>query len=268
MRNVSVIIPTYNRECSIQKSVESVLRQGDFVKEIIVIDDRSTDRTERVVKEIKDERILYRKTDRNLGAGGARNFGVRLASCDWIAFHDSDDEWLEGKLEKQFSYLESHEKVGLVYSAYRAQLASGEAIVVPQECGKSKLEGDIHADLLLRNTVGAPTILMRKDVFGEVGGFDEDMRSLEDWDFAIRVSKRYAIGFLPEALVQVHVTQGGVSSDMGAYYQNRCYMLRKHRADYLKEGKFNDAVRDLLIRASEDHIQDKVEKMLVIFMSK
>ena len=227
----------------------------------------SSDDTGAVVEELQDKRIRYFKLPQNRGAGGARNYGVLQAQYDMIAFHDSDDEWVEDKMEKQMEYLERYTECGLVYSAYTIQFSDGKRWVVPDLGRWENVEGDIFVSLLLRNTVGAPTIVMKRSVFEEMGGFDEDMRSLEDWDLAIRVAKRYPIGFVPESLVEVRGPEGGVSSAQGEYYKSRCYMLRKYRGEYLETGMFNAAVQNILEMAKRDGILEQVEKMLLLLLS-
>ena len=87
------------------------------------------------------------------------------------------------------------------------KLDSGNEIVVPECSELDGLIGNIFARLLVKNIIGTPTILMRKEVFEKVGGFDEDMRCLEDWDFVLKVSKAYEIGFLPEVVMEALTTQ-------------------------------------------------------------
>lgn len=264
-RKVSVIIPVYNREHSIVSAIQSVLDQTYPVDEVVIADDCSTDGTEVAVKAISDERVKYYKLPSNLGAGGARNYGVKMAQNNTIAFHDSDDRWLPEKLEKQMKLFECGE-YGLVYGAYRIYLPDGLLHVVPELKSDMNLNGDLYKDLLLHNTIGAPTVLMKKQVFEEVGGFDESMRSLEDWDFALRVAKLYPIGFVPEVLMEVESTAGGVSSNQAEYYKSRCYMLRKFRSDYLALGVFETAVLDIMDKAKQDGIEEQISKMIMLFM--
>ena len=264
-RKVSVIIPTYNREHSIEKSIRSVLNQTYPVDEVVIADDCSSDGTGDMVRSIEDARIKYYKLPGNRGAGGARNYGVKMAQNELIAFHDSDDMWHPDKLEKQMKLLETGE-YGLVYGAYRMHLQFGILHDVPELNGNRKLQGEIYKDLLVRNSIGAPTILMEKRVFNEIGGFDESMRSLEDWDFALRVAKLYPIGFVPEVLMEVESTAGGVSSNQAQYYKSRCYMLRKFRSDYLALGVFETAVLDILDKAKQDGIEEQISKMIMLYM--
>lgn len=268
MKKISVVIPTYNRAGSIKGAIESVLVQTYPVYEVIVADDCSQDDTEEIVKSIEDDRVRYYRLPENKGAGGARNFGVSKAKGEYIAFHDSDDAWVPQKLERQMAYYEEHPECGLVYSAYEMLLPYDIRHVVPDLNRKNCLEGNIFEPLLLQNTIGAPTVVMPMRVFEEVGGFDESMRSLEDWDFALKVAQRYSIGFVPEVLLKVTSSAGGVSSNVGAYYQNRCYMLRKYRTEYLETNMFNSAVQDILEKAKSDNLLPQVEKLMMAYMSK
>ena len=103
-QTISVIIPTYNRSHTIEKSLDSVFNQTYIVNEIIVVDDCSTDNTIDILNLYKDQ-ITVLQTEINLGAQIARNIGINAAKSDWIAFLDSDDEWLSDKIEKQISAL-------------------------------------------------------------------------------------------------------------------------------------------------------------------
>ena len=183
MEKISVIIPTYNRADKIENSIRSVLNQTYQNVEVLVIDDASTDNTENIVRNIKDERLSYIRMPENGGASVARNEGVRYATGEWIAFHDSDDVWRPDKLEKQIAYRDKNKECDLIYTAYLMHFANGEEILVPNASMVGDWEADMFDTLLQNNTIGAPTILMRKSVFNEVGGFDTSWNCLEDWDF-------------------------------------------------------------------------------------
>ena len=267
MKQISVIIPTYNRELSIVKSVESVLNQTYPVQEVIVVDDGSKDNTEEVVRQIKDGRVKYYKTPENHGAGAARNYGVKQARCEWIAFHDSDDEWLPGKLEKQVAYIEGYPEVGLVYTAFTICVDSQEYIFPQQfSTGSKEYEGDLLRKLLIRNTVSTQTILMRKQIFEEMNGFDEDMNALEDWEFAIRVAIKYSIGFVSEPCVRVSTNGNRMSSSLSKHYINNCYIIRKHLNTYIRENLLDSVVEEMLRMAEQEGIKDVVAKMLLLYI--
>lgn len=264
---ISVIIPTYNRSYCIKRAVESVLEQTYHVQEIIIADDCSQDNTEEVVRQIDDPRIRYCRLPENRGAGGARNFGVEKAQYDLIAFHDSDDEWAADKIEKQMAHWEQHPDCGMIYCAFDVLLPDQTHCVIPDLNGDRKLEGNILPELLFENSIDTPTMLLKKQIFYEVGGFDEAMHSLEDWDFAIRVARKYPIGFVPEVLLKSIYTVGGVSSNKSAFYQSRCYMLRKYRTEYLENDLFDKTVESILCRADSDNLLPQVSKLIMLYIS-
>ena len=266
MSKVTVIIPTYNRADKLNYSVKSVLDQtlSDF--SLIIIDDCSHDNTEEVVRNIGDKRIIYYRLDSNKGAGGARNEGVRIATTEYIAFQDSDDVWLPDKLERQLRYMEGNPNVGMVYGKIHI-ISQDKDYIFPNEAVKGRLEGDIFSDLLMRNTIDTPTMFIRKSDFEEVGGFDTTLRSLEDWEFAIRFSKRYKIGFIDDVLIDSFITEGSVSSNIAHYFESRCKMISMHREDLIKMGLFDSIVMDVFRRAEASGILPLVQKMLLASLS-
>ena len=146
---VSIIVPTYNVEKYIHECMDSVMNQTYTNLEIILVDDGSTDRTPELVNNIVDERVRYYSNCENVGPSGARNRGIDLARGTYVAFQDSDDVWNKDKIEKQ-------------------------VIRVPSSNNDlSSLEGNIYHSLLQGNKIGIPTMLVKKDVFNEVGKFDE-----------------------------------------------------------------------------------------------
>ena len=191
--DISVVIPTYNRAALIERAVKSVLDQSFKPLEVIVVDDGSTDNTAEIVKQINDPLVKYVYKE-NGGAGSARNCGVKNSLGDWIAFHDSDDVWRPHKLEIQKDYAIGHQEFDLIYSAYEIHFADGTSRKIPDENNIEYLQGDILVPLLIRNTIGTPTMLVRKESFLKTGGFDERLRCIEDWNFAIRFAENQLIG--------------------------------------------------------------------------
>lgn len=263
---VTVIIPTYNRMGTIAESVQSVLDQTYSNLELLIVDDGSTDGTESVIKEFTDNRINYVRMDKNGGVANARNVGVSLAKTDWIAFQDSDDIWHKDKLEKQMTYAKEHPEYALIYSKYRLIYPDGEESVVPAYPNEV-MEGDIFKPLLERNVIGAPTVLVKRETFMDIGGFDTAFHALEDWDFVIRFAKQYRIGFIDEMLMDARMLNGGVSSNIANYYEARCRMLRLYKDDMLREGVFNSVVTNILEKAQRRGILDTVQKMMQLYLS-
>lgn len=263
MEKISVIIPTYNRVDKIERSVRSVLEQTYQNIEVLVIDDASTDKTKEAIESIEDERIRYICLEENGGASVARNAGVTFADTEWIAFHDSDDAWRKDKLEKQMAYAKEHPECELIYTAYLMHRANGDEVFVPYAGTVGVLEGDMYETLLQNNTIGAPTILMKKAVFEECGGFDTTWRCLEDWDFVLRVAKEHRIGYVGEPLLDAYQTAGGVSSNVGVFYQCRCRMIAQNKEELMKRGLFDAAMLSLFQKAQRDGVMESVQKMLM-----
>lgn len=116
---VSIIIPTYNRSQLIARAVKSVLNQTYQNFELIIIDDGSTDNTRELVTSFNDERIRYIRHEENKGEAAARNTGLKAARCDYIAYQDSDDEWLPEKLARQIELLQdASPEVGVIYTGF------------------------------------------------------------------------------------------------------------------------------------------------------
>lgn len=262
---ISVIIPTYNRADTILRSVNSVLNQTYKDIELLIIDDGSTDNTRELIEQIEDSRIRYIYLGTNSGASNARNVGVSHAKGTWIAFQDSDDSWKPNKLDKQMKYASEHPEYNLIYSSYIAHLTDQD-IYFPTEPLPSVMEGNMFDVLLLRNVIGAPTMLIKRDSFLQSGGFDTTYQSLEDWEFVLRFSKNNLIGYLSEYLMDVYILDGGISSRVSTYYDSRCRMLAEYKNDILKLDLFNTIVMDILTRANNSGIQDQVQKMMMLYL--
>ncbi len=262
MEKVSVIIPTYNRENLIERSVRSVLNQTYENLEVIVVDDGSTDNTEEVVKSIRDERIIYFK-QKNGGAAMARNTGVTLATADYIAFHDSDDVWREDKLLKQMQFLKDNPEYGMVYSNFKFHRLDGNSYSVPEDIKPiGQLSGDIFLTVLINNTVGAPTMVIRKELFEEIGGFNEALSCLEDWDFAIRFAENFYVGYIDEDLMDAYQQTNGVSSNGKDYFDIRCGMICKYKDVLWKNGLFDLVIGDLFKLAEKNNYLSQVKQIL------
>lgn len=254
MRNdelISVIIPTYNREHQILASIESVLNQTYQNLEIIVIDDASTDNTKEVVSSIKDDRVKYYKLKENGKVAHARNVGVSYASSELIAFHDSDDLCMRDRLEKQYNYMKNNNEYALIYSAILVKKGDQRAIFPPTNY-LEKLEGNIHKEILLNNTIDCPTILMKKSVFEEVGGFDETYPNLSDWEFVIRVSEHYGIGYISEPLIESVLLDTGISSNRTKFYATRARMIATEKDRFDRKGIFTQAIQQYLYDAENE----------------
>ena len=206
---VSVIIPCFNRSEVVARAIKSVLQQTHADFEVIIVDDASTDGGDlaRTIREIGDRRFKLVKHERNLGGGAARNTGVANAVGDYVAFLDSDDEWLPRKLEQQLSWAsEQAEKRWLIYSQ--------SIVITTQESGEHRSLMPLHAikegervgDYLFRNSGWLPTpaMFLPTELAREVP-FNPELSRHQDYDFLLRLEAagcRFLM--VSEPLVVVH----------------------------------------------------------------
>lgn len=266
---VSVILPTFNRADKIMASIDSVLRQTYSNYELIVIDDGSVDRTKEVISAIEDSRVRYIKLDQNRGQAAARNIGIQSAIGDYIAFQDSDDKWLPGKLEMQVNALkETGADTGISYHQMRYSTEQDNTILVPGSdmdiCNKS---GDIYRELLMHNIIGMPTLVVKKSCIDDVGMFDETMRSLEDYDFVLRLAKKYKAIYIDEVLLEASMSDGGVSSNIVNYMISNCLLVQRYKEDYLKTDTLNYRLDKILAEAAYVGIQTEIVAFLEKIMT-
>lgn len=189
---VSVVIPTYNRASMIIKAIESVVTQStkDIPLEIIVVDDGSTDDTERVVRSLKNKNIYYHKLSHSGQPAVARNYGVSVARGNLVAFLDSDDIWMEHKLRDQLLFFEDEQTV-LVYG--QAKLIHNDQLKASDLVSLDDIDGgESFLSLLKTNSISNSTAIVRKDAFDSVGGYNTSkMLSVEDYHLWLRLCIKF-----------------------------------------------------------------------------
>ncbi len=202
MPEVSIIIPTYNRSQKVVRAVESVLDQSFRDFEIIVVDDGSTDDTCQSLAKFGSS-ITYIRCPLNRGVSAARNAGVRTASAPWIAFLDSDDYWLREKLGVQMEFLRRNPE-WVACQTEEIWIRRGRR-VNPRRKHK-KASGDIFNRSLALCLVSPSSVVVSRELFDEVGLFDETLQAAEDYDLWLRISCRYPVYLIERELV---VKEGG-----------------------------------------------------------
>ena len=201
---VSIVMPTYNRGENLLQTIPKILNQTYENFELIVVDDGSTDNTSEVMGVFSDERIKYIKLEENSGQSKARNVGIENATYNFIAFADSDDFWTEKKLEVQMSRFLKESESGFCYCAYTYHDENDKELTVPRKnIARVRKEGYIYPELLRRNMVGTPSLIVKKECIATVGGFNEEIDCLEDWEFVLRLARNYQASFCPEELFDV-----------------------------------------------------------------
>ncbi|MEW6669423.1 MAG: glycosyltransferase family A protein [Thermodesulfobacteriota bacterium] len=209
MTEVSVVIPTYNRAALVARAVTSVLYQDFRDCEILVVDDGSTDLTLERLKHFGGlVRVLAHP--RNQGASAARNTGIRASCGTLIAFLDSDDYWLPGKLSAQVGFFRQHPEAVACQTQER-WIRRGRRVNPMKK--HLKPSGDIFGPSLKLCLVSPSAVMLKRTLLDEVGLFDESLPACEDYDLWLRVSCRYPVHLIDQTLV---VKEGGAPDQLSA----------------------------------------------------
>lgn len=236
--DVSVILPTFNRTRSLTAAITSVLTQSYRNLELIVVDDGSSEDVEGLVRGIDDSRLKYIRRPRNGGAAAARNTGLSAAQGQFIAFQDSDDIWLPGKLMRQialFSELPDHVRVvtgaKIVYGRDPSfNYGPARVAYAPPPEGRLRLDEDQVAHLLSENRISVQNTLFRRNCFPEAAWFDTCARANEDWEFAIRLARHTTIYEDIEPVVLGFISSDSISSSGRKQTIGMIRILRKNKA--------------------------------------
>lgn len=211
---VSVVLPTYNRPATLSRAMQSVLRQTCRDLELIVVDDCSPQDPEEAVLRVAegDGRVRYVRRETNGGPAAARNTGLALARGRYVAFQDSDDEWLAAKLDRQLEVLEAAgEGVALCVSGYYVQAPSYAYRIYYLGARNLLFPTDLRRQALENFYFPTPTWLVRRKALQASGFFDEELRCWEDWELAIRLGAVGKIVLLDEGLHLKYESPGSVN---------------------------------------------------------
>ncbi|SRR5579884_1594619 len=256
---VSVIIPTYNRGHIIERTINNIIEQTYKNFEIIVVDDGSTDDTQKRLASFGTRiRSYYQK---NGGASSARNRGIRESRGAIIAFQDSDDEWHATKLARQVELLQ-HFGPDVPCCISNAKFRSSSTdqpdqqtfeiadLVTPYDRGLWVNPGEVLATrCLFFNQV----VAVRREALERVGGFNPALRYLEDWDLALRLSRLGSWGFLREPLTywnpgSSHSLSKSAEIDPEKLHECACLLLRNAIKTYDKNSRVADLLRRTLVQ--------------------
>ncbi|MCD7804505.1 MAG: glycosyltransferase [Oscillospiraceae bacterium] len=214
---ISVIIPTYNRSETIERSIRSVLNQTYSDLECIVVDDGSTDNTAEVVQSINDGRVRYYRLEHNSGACAARNKGIELAVGEYIAFQDSDDVWREHKLETQIEVLNKSSADVCFCVLMKHSVEGNKTFLFPIEIS----EGFVAYETLCeKGGVSTQTIFAKSYVFKDCL-FDTNVRKSQDYEWSIRAGEKYSFYLLAEPLVDQYMQKVSITLNMAFDYEAR-----------------------------------------------
>ena len=264
MSLVSIIIPSYNRVELVERAIQSVLNQSYSNVEIIVIDDASD-------VDIKPrlegyDKVKFYRNEENRGACYSRNRGIKEARGEYINFLDDDDVLLPTKLEQQIERFSQSKDPDLgMVTCHANDGRSGEFVV-----RKNKVKGDIYNLLLNRFTVsGIETMLFKTQYIREIGGFDENLQSSQEYDLLIRFAERYTVDFVDEVLTKEFRSFNQISTNFDKKIQGARYLYKKHNHRFRENGflfwlKMRFKLRILMLRFYAGKIfGEKVYRMLL-----
>ncbi|WP_331775695.1 glycosyltransferase family 2 protein [Sulfurospirillum sp. 1612] len=237
---ITAIIPTYNRADFLPQSIASILKQTRGVDEIIIVDDGSNDTTQEVLQHFKTIKIIQTQ---NNGVSHARNIGIKAAQHEWITFLDSDDIWLDKKIEMQCSFHQMHPDI--LFSHTNEQwLRDGKKVKYSKNL--TKPEGWCFLENMSRCKIAASSVMMHKSIFEHVGYFDEEMRVCEDYDLWLRVALFYEIGLIKEACIIKNSGHEQLSNTIFAIDRYHIKTLLK-----LLDSSYHDAIKQQICNKCE-----------------
>jgi glycosyltransferase involved in cell wall biosynthesis len=220
---VSVVIPVFNGEPFVGEAIQSVLDQTHQPLEVIVVDDGSTDGSAGVARSFAGVRVLESE---NAGPAAARNAGAAVARGEFVAFHDADDVLPPDKLEVQVGYLLDHPEVGCVLG--RQEVLLEEGVELPEWARISPDLERLHPDVAEYGAVALITMVLRTELFRELGGFDESYVHGEDADFLLRLRSRAPVETLDSVVLRRRIHGANLSDDVAALRLGTFRVLKDH----------------------------------------
>jgi glycosyltransferase involved in cell wall biosynthesis len=196
---ISVVIPSCNRRELLKRALLSVYNQTLLPAEVIVIDDGSTDGTDAMLRQEFPQATYYYQA--NQGVSSARNLGIKQSSCDWLAFLDSDDEWLPEKLYQQKIALENNPEHRICHTEEN-WIRNGSQVAVPKKYVKKG--GWIFNDCLPLCAISPSTVLIHCSIFSNVGLFDTRLPACEDYDLWLRITSTYPVLLVVQPQINKH----------------------------------------------------------------
>jgi glycosyltransferase involved in cell wall biosynthesis len=241
---VSVVIPAYNAARTVGQAIGSVLEQSLHEIEVIVVNDGSTDATPDVVGGFDDPRVRL-MSQANAGVAAARNAGIEAASSRWVAFLDADDLWLPTKLEIQLDAIGTSGARATQSSVYFVD--DQLQVLSVERCRRSQ---DGLLDILrFKNTPAAPsTLVADRDLLAKIGGFDDSLAILEDWDLMIKLARHGKLTSVEEPLALYRVHPGNRSRELEIHVEPGLRVLGRLFADPNLPGEVRERRREIYAR--------------------
>jgi glycosyltransferase involved in cell wall biosynthesis len=261
--DVAAIVPTHDRAALLLTTLRSVLWQRDVSLEVIVVDDGSADGTDEVVERMADPRIRLVRHEIPKGVSAARNHGAAQARAAWLAFCDDDDLWAPDKLARQVAAADASGRAwaygGAVHVSIDLRVMSAHLPPTPE-----RLVARLPSWNLMPG--GSSNVVVRADAFASVGGWDEGLVNLADWDLWARLAQAGPPADVRAPLVGYRIHGGNASRDAGLILREASLIDGRYGARldlgevhhylawvYLRRGRRRPAVRHLATAAARGH---------------
>ncbi|MDZ7960054.1 MAG: glycosyltransferase [Aulosira sp. DedQUE10] len=260
MTTISVVIPVFNGEKTINETINSVLKQTFYEFELIVINASSTDGTLEVISRIKDDRIKvlsYPKA--NVAVN--RNRGFHHSVGEFISFLDADDLWTPDKLETQYKALVENSNAAVAYSWTNCIDETGKFL---RPCRTVTVVGNVYPHLLLDDFIGnGSNVMIRRQEFITIGGFDELLTNAQDSDLWLRLAAHYQFVVVPKPQILYRISANSMSADVGKMEKaclqviERTFKQTPTSLQYLKPYSLANTYKTLLYRTLEGQPEPK-----------
>jgi glycosyltransferase involved in cell wall biosynthesis len=245
---ISVVVPVYNRFWEVKDAVESIMRQRDCPDfEIIVVDDCS-EKPMRISLAGYSPLIKLITLQENGGVSRARNIGAQKAQGSYLAFLDSDDLFLPQKLSRQLAAM----KAGGVQASHTDEHWFKRDKFINQGYKHARYGGDIFPKILDKCRISPSSFMIERELFCSLGGFNESLRTLEDYEFFLRAADRVPIGYIKEKLIiKRAITQNSLSAQI--------MHIESKRLKILQNLVFNENLKPANRAAAEEEIARKLK---------
>lgn len=230
---VSIVIPTYNRPDLLRRAVESSLKQTYSNIEVIVVDDHSDHDLNALIKEYPS--VKFYQNEDNKGGCYSRNRGISESTGEFINFLDDDDELLPDKIGLQVQKFRESlvDNIGFV-TAHTEDNRSGKKVIKT-----NRVSGNMYRKLLTGYAIsGIETMLIKKECLLEIGGFDDQLKSSQEYDLMIRLSEKYNVDFVDRVLSREHRSRDQISLNFEKKMAGARYLFQKHDLRYREVGPF------------------------------
>ena len=254
---IDVILPTFNRAYCLKRTIDSVLSQNYQELKLYVIDDGSTDETKNLISQYQNESRLKYFYQVNKGVSAARNSGIKMGQAEWIAFVDSDDEWLPNKLQTQVDFIKNYPNCQFVHSN-EIWIRNGVRVNPKKKFDKS------HHDLFRRSLemclISPSTVMMKKELCLKHGLFSEEFIVCEDYDLWLKILATEEVGFLSENLIKKY---GGHIDQLSTQYPAMDFWRIRSMVSLLENSLVSDEMKRSQIKVE---IHKKAEILLSGFL--